>query len=112
VLVLCTAINGSGPLIEASLTWNDNVATVATATNHNVPIGASVNARISQSDSSFDGLQTMLATSPATLTYALMTNPNEAVPIGGVFDQPLDLTGNFVEGLLLFHAETQQFEYV
>lgn len=108
-LVLCTALVSSGPRLQATFTWTNGVATVSTMANHNVPVGAVANVRISQTDTLFDGGYRALATGPTTLTYALVTNPNEAEPVLGIASFPLNLTPGL--GWLVFYEDTQQFEY-
>ena len=111
--VLFTALVGSGPRLQAALSWSGppNLATATTTVPHNVPVGQLANIWVSQTDSPFDGGWQALSTSPTTLTYAL-DNPLEALPLNGVLSFPLNLVAGVVAGgWLLFHWDTQQLEY-
>lgn len=111
-LILATAVAGSGPQLQGLLSWSDQPGAMAVTTlPHEVPIGSLVNLRVSQTGTAFDGFWQALATTPTTLTYAL-SNPNEAVPVPGIVDFPLNMVASVVSGgFLAFHDETQQFEF-
>jgi hypothetical protein len=114
-LLLCRSIVSSGPVLAATLTWEDDgvngLATAATATVHNVPIGQLANIRVSQSGTGFDGSWQALSTGADMLTYAL-SNPDENQPVTGQlsFDVNLVATLN-LGGILLFHYDSSSFEF-
>ena len=110
-LILCRGISASGPVLEAGLGWANGVATATTTVPHNVPVGTLVDAVIAQTNSGFDGEVMALATDAITLTYPLLTDPNQAVPLTGTVGFPLNLLDGYGLGTLLFHEDTQQFEY-
>lgn len=113
-LILCTAIVGSGPKLQATLTWESTgftgVATVETATPHNIPVGQLANVYISQTDTGFDGAQQVLATGPTTVIYAL-ANPNVNEPVAGQMSFPVNLVQALGAGWLIYNYADQTFEY-
>jgi hypothetical protein len=118
VLVLSRALVSSGPRFGASVTWANGSAIVTTAANHNVPIGWAANMRVSQTGTSFDGNYQALSTGRQTLIYPLQIRPQAPLPQSGVvsFDVNLvdgvtDSKGNFLGSFLLYHCDTQQFEF-
>ena len=104
-------VTQSGPMFNATLTWADQVATAVLNGNHNVPLAGVINARVSQSNTAFDGSYQMLAVNPSTFTFALPANPDQSTPVAAKVDFPLDLLGGLGIGSLYFHADTQQFEF-
>jgi hypothetical protein len=109
--IIACEVNGGGPQLQASLMWSASIATVTTTLPHNVPVGAVAKLRVSNTGTAFDGNWQMLATGANTLTYAL-SNPNEAAPISGTVDQPLNLIGSVIPGgWLYYHEDTTQFEF-
>jgi hypothetical protein len=105
------AIAQSGPKFQAVVTWVNGLGTAALSGAHNVRVGELANARISQTDTDFDGLYQALAVDPQTMTFPLATNPNVSGPATGKLDFPLDLLAGYGIGALYFHADTQQFEF-
>jgi hypothetical protein len=127
-LILCTAIVPTGPSQGATVYWNAqrNVAVVTTAGPHNIPIGCLSRLRLSGTGTNLDGSFVMLATGSSTLNYAHPQSPPNPLPLGAptaqditvpptmyscVIDAPLNLVAGIVAGLLLFHDDTQQFEF-
>jgi hypothetical protein len=110
-LIIFRSLDSGGPTLLGSLTWASGIAIVTTTTNHNIPIAWPVRIRVSQSNSGFDGKYLALSTGLNSLTYPLMTNPNEAVPITGNVDFDLNLLGGLNIGSLWYHASTGQFEF-
>jgi len=106
------AIAETGPSFQAAFNWSVGVASVTTQEPHNVPIGELVRGRLSQSESAFDVLSILLlATNPFTLTFALSEDP-EVEPIQGVLSFDINLVEGVIPGgLLVYHADTQQFEF-
>lgn len=113
-LVLSRPVVSSGPLVSATLTWQDtgvgSVATAVTAAPHNVPVGALANVRISQTDTPYDGFWQVLATGPNSLTFAI-ANPNEPQPIAGQLSFDVNLVAALGGGWLIYRFDVQQFEY-
>ena len=110
-LIVCRALSESGPGLQASLTWASGIAVATCTMNHNVPINTVIIARVSQSNSGFDGTWYMLSVTPTALIWQLATNPNEPVPLSGTVSFDLNLVGGYDIGRLVFHSDTQQFEY-
>jgi hypothetical protein len=113
VLVLSVPVIGSGPQLGATLTWDDQaggVATVVTASAHNVPIGQLANIRISQTGTAFDGNWQALATGAMTLTYAL-ANPDENQPLSGQLSFDVNLVAALGAGWLIYRNSGTVFEY-
>lgn len=108
-LILCRALTSSGPSIPATLSWANGTATAVTAAPHNVPLGSVAAVVISQTETAFDGSVQVLSTDTQTLTYTLMSNP--AATIAGVVNFSLNLVAGYIDAWLLFHEETQQFEF-
>lgn len=110
-LILCRGLAASGPILSAVFTWGNGVATATTQAAHNVPVGSLASVNMSQTNSGFDGDVQSLATGPNTLTYALLTDPG-VEPTAGVVNFSLNLVAGYIPGgWLLFHLETQQFEF-
>lgn len=111
-LILCRSMTSSGGTLQALVNWAaPGVATITANQNHNVPIGTLVNIEISGTNTILDGEWQALATGPTTLTYAA-NNPNVLLPINASLEFPLNLIGSYIPGaFLLFHEDTQQFEY-
>jgi hypothetical protein len=109
--IIYRSLVSSGPRLQASLSWASGVATATTTANLNVPVGVPVNTRIAQSNSGFDGTYQALSTGAMTLTYPLMINPNQPVPIAGIVNFDVNLLGGLGIGSLWYHFDTQQFEY-
>lgn len=110
--VLYTALVETGPSFQAALTWSLGVATVTLQKPHNVPIGQQVRARISQTESGFDGFPIlMLAVNAETLTFQLPADP-EAQSAQGVLSMDINMVeGILADGLLVYHDGLQQFEF-
>jgi len=111
-LIYFRALTAGGPTLQAALTWNTSTlqAVATTVLPHNVPVGSVVGLRISKTGTAFDGNWQALATGPNTLTYTL-SNPNQSAAVSGTVSFPLNLVSAPNIGYLLFHYETQQFEY-
>lgn len=109
-LILARSLTPSGPTMQSTITWASGLATVLSASNHNVPVGTLANISVSGSGTIMDGDWQALATGPNTLTYAV-GNPNQVQPATVVLEFPWDLVQGYTQGFLLFHADTQQFEY-
>lgn len=110
--ILYCALAETGPSQQVTLTWALGVATVTTPAPHNVPIGQPALARISQTNSGFDGFPLqMLATTATALTFQLPDDP-QVEPIPGVlsFDNNL-IEGVIPGGLLVYHDDLNQVEY-
>lgn len=108
-LVLYAPLVSSGPAVQADLTWALNEATATFSTPHDIPVGRSAYIRVSQTGTAFDGQWTSVATSPVALSYALQPDPQEATPLSGQVAFEINLTPGL--GWLLFHYDTQMFEY-
>jgi len=88
------------------------VATVTATVPHNIPIGELANVNISQTGTVFDGNWQALSTGPTTMTYSLMTNPNNVQPLTGYLNMPLNLVAPQIPGAyLLFNLATLTFEF-
>lgn len=112
VLVVCEALVASGPIFQSLFTWAVGTVTATVTINHNVPVGWVAKAVISQTGTNFDGGYEVLSTSPTTLTYNVANNDStSAQPIGGVVNFNLNLVAGYNIGWLLFHDNTQQFEF-
>jgi hypothetical protein len=114
-LLCCTALVATGPTLSATLNWADTgvggIATVTTASAHNVPLGQVVNMTVSETGTAFDGEWQGLSTGTMTLTYAL-SNPNVSLQQTGKVDFPVNAIAPFgIDGAFLFRFDTQQFEY-
>lgn len=105
------AIAQSGPKFQGVFTWVEGVGAAALSGAHNVRVGELANARISQTNTEFDGLYRALAVDAQTMTFPLATNPNVSGPVTGKLDFPLDLLAGYGIGSLYFHASTAQFEF-
>jgi hypothetical protein len=105
------AIVQSGPVFRGTMSWALGEITASLLQPHNVPIGEVVNARITQTNTPMDGLYLARATDSMALALPLAANPNQATPIVGKVDFPLDLLAGYDIGRLYFHADTQQFEF-
>lgn len=110
--LLTRALTSSGLRLAASLTWNAGLATVVCSTVHYIPLAQLANVRISGTGSTFDGAVQVLSVGPLTLTYALATDPEEPAPVAGTVNFDLNLVETLGIGTLLFHYDTQQFEYL
>ena len=112
VLVLATAVVGSGPQLGSTLTWSatgGGIATAITASAHNVPVGQLANIRISETGTAFDGNWQALATGPLTMTYAL-ANPDENQPLSGQLSFDVNLVAPLGAGWLIYRNDGY-FEY-
>lgn len=114
-LVISRALTSTGPKLQATLTWEDTgiggLATIETATPHNVPLGQLANVYVSQTGTSFDGKWQALSVSETELTYAL-NNPDFVQPLPGSVSFPLNLveTAN-LGGFLLWDYSASTFEW-
>lgn len=110
--IVYQALAGSGPVLQAVLSWADQTATAVTSTSHNVPLGVPVNILVSETGLSYDGAWQGLATGPTTLTYTLTTSPNSAAPVQCNLEFPLNLVAGYLSNCyLFFYDATQSFEY-
>jgi hypothetical protein len=110
--IVYRALVASGPSFISSLSWAGGIATAVTSSPHNVPVGTSVAFNVSQTGTAFDGNWLGLSTGPTTLTYMLATNPQISTPVSGSVNFPLNLVAGYISGAwLVFHYETQQFEF-
>lgn len=109
-LILCRALAESGAGMQASFAYALPNAVATTVSAHNIPVGTTANLAVSGTSSGFDGSYTCLATSPTTLTYAI-PNPDIPTPITGTITYQVNLLAGYNIGTLLWHADTQQFEY-
>jgi hypothetical protein len=100
-------MTSSGPSLQATFAWSNNIATVVTALVHNVPIGSVANAIVTGTGA-FDGAWRVLSTGATTLSYPL---PTPATSSSGTVDFGLNLIGGYLPGYLVFHEDTQQFEF-
>jgi hypothetical protein len=110
-VILHRAIAQSGPKFQSVCTWNDGVGTAALSGSHNVRVGELANARISQTNTDFDGLYSALAIDPLTMTFPLAVDPQVTGPVTGRLDFPLDLLAGYGIGSLFFWPANQQFEF-
>lgn len=109
-LILCRAVSSSGARLFANLSWANGIATAALTQPHQVPVGAVAQITVSQTGLQYDGQFQALATDEQTLTYPLAVDPGEDGAEGQVsFD--LNLLDGYGIGTLLFHDDSQQFEY-
>jgi hypothetical protein len=109
-LVLCRSVDSSGPRFPASFTWTQGFAIAITDLPHNVPVGSVAAMRVSETETAYDGNWQVLSTSEITLSYSL-GNPEIASVETGTIMQPLNLVAQLGIGWLLFHYDTQQFEF-
>lgn len=108
-LVLARALSSSGAALVASLSWANSIATAVLPQPHLVPIGSVAAIDVSGTGVEFDGAFEALATNEVTLTYPLAVNPGEAAQ--GVASFDLNLLAGYNLGTLLFHEDSQQFEF-
>jgi hypothetical protein len=103
---------GTGPQLTASFTWDEQtgIALATTLGNHNMPLAGLANARVANTGSSFDGDFQVLSTGPTSLTYGLLTDPAVPLPASGQLNFDINLLAGLGIGLILFHADTMQFE--
>jgi hypothetical protein len=109
-LIICRSVDSSGPRFMASFSWAQGFAVATTALPHNVPVGSCANMRASETQSPYDGDWQVISTSALTLSYTL-PNPNLSTIETGTIMQPLNLVEQLGIGWLLFHYDTQQFEF-
>jgi hypothetical protein len=110
-LILYRSLVATGPQIQGSFSWADNLATVQCASGHGVPLCGLVNVYISQTDSAFDGFVQALSTGPTTLTYALTTDPQESEPVSGAVNFTINLLAGLNLGWMILDFPKQQFEF-
>lgn len=110
-LIVWRALSATGPSLIASLAWNNQVTTAILTVPHNVPIGGLANINVSETGSGFDGNWQALSTGPMMLTYSLMMNPNEATPLTGNVNFPLNLVAGYLNASLMFDYPTQTFKF-
>lgn len=108
-LVLARALSPSGPQFLGNLSWANGIVTAALTQPHLVPIGSVAQVTISQTSGEYDGQFQALATDEMTLTYPLAVNPGDVSEGQLSFD--LNLLDGYGIGTLLFHDDSQQFEY-
>lgn len=114
-LVLSRPLSSTGPKLQATLTWEDTgiggLATITTASAHNVPVGQLANVYVSQTGASFNGLWQVLSVSEIELTYAL-PNPNFVQPLPGSVSFPVNLVATLnVGGWLLYDYSANTLEW-
>ena len=109
-LILYRSLTASGPSLQAVFSWSEQVATVVTALNHNVPVGQIASARASQTGTGFDGFYNALSLGPTSMSYPLAVNPQTSPQ--GTLSFPLNLVAGVLDNCFLFYSDTtQQFEY-
>lgn len=109
--ILFRSLISSGPVLQAVLTWGAGIATATASIAHNIPIGVVANIRIADTNSGFDGSYSALSVSTTSLTYPLLTDPAQAGLVTGQINFDLNLVGGYNIGTLLWHDDTQTFEY-
>lgn len=111
VSLLYRALVGTGPSLPATFTWANGWATAACAAPHWVPIGNSVNMNVSNTGTEYDGNQAAVATSLTNLSYQI-GNPEQTNIINGNVNFTWNLVSGYIpNAYLIFHWDTQQFEY-
>lgn len=121
-LILARPMTGSPPKIQASLTWENWLATASLTSAHNVPIGAVVNIDVTDTALTYDGTWRAWAVDPMTLAFTLQTDPGQYGTTGNVAQDvnliantpsSYDRDGNpltFFSSSLIFRTGQQQFE--
>jgi len=111
-LIVYRELTSSGPQLQATFSWVNNVATATCLLPHNVPVGVPVNALVSETNSLFDGSFMALSLGPTQLTYALNTNPLTPAMTQGQIEFPLNLVEGYLTNCFLFFYEAaQQFAF-
>lgn len=116
--ILWRGLVSSGPRYTAALNWANGTAVATVQGLHSVPIGQCANIRVSQTGTSFDGEFTALSINLTSLSYALAPAPSASLPQSGTVGFDMNLLdgvtlsdGTPVGSFLLFHWDTQQFEW-
>jgi hypothetical protein len=109
--ILFRSLVSSGPVLQADFSWAGGIAMATALTPHNVPIGNVVNIRIALTNTGFDGSYQALSVSSTALTYSLLADPLQSGTVTGQINFDLNLVGGYNMGTLLYHDDTQQFEY-
>lgn len=110
-LIVCRALVSSGPRIQAVFSWARGIAAAATNTPHNVPVGTVVRLTVGLTGAAFDGSWQTLAVSSDELIYELPLNPLTTDLVNGTISFPLNLVAGFGIGRLLWHYDSQMFEF-
>lgn len=108
--VLYRALCGTGPTWQSAFTWSNGTALVTTQVVHNIPVGGVGMLTVTSTGTGFDGTYQALATGPLTLTYLLASQP-ATVAVTGNAALALNLVEGYNLGSLVFHDDTQQFEF-
>ncbi len=108
-VLLFRPMTSSGPSLQATFTWANGWAVATTALAHNLPIGNVANPIVAGTNSPYDGSWQVLATATAALAYPLAVEPTTSTT--GTVDFGINLVGGYFDGYLIYHADTQQFEY-
>lgn len=113
--VLFQAVTSSGPALVATFTWTAAGGGVVTATTqlpHNIPIGSVAQMAAYGTGKAFDGDWLMTSVGSNILTYALPANPQANIPLNGAVQSELNMVAGIeIGGSLLFHWDSQVFEY-
>lgn len=112
-VVVMRPLTGSGPVFQATFTWDDDTGIAVLNAPHNVPIGQLAKVWISQTGTEFDAGWLALSTGPQTLTIDELTPLDTSSTISGaVTVQPLNLVEGYIDdAYLIYHEETQNFEF-
>lgn len=110
-LLLCRAMCSSGPTLQASFGWVDGYAVATTTIPHSVPIGGVAKVVVSRTSTTFDGTVQALSTGANTLAYLMSIAPAVALPVSGAVNFALNLVEGLGLGFMLYHFDTQQFEF-
>jgi hypothetical protein len=110
-LILARALVSSGPTLQASFTWANGWAQAQCTNPHNVPVGRVVTINVSQTGGVFDGDFSALVNGNHRLTWQT-SNPNAPTVVNGNVNFSWNLILGYVAGAyLLYHFDTQQFEF-
>lgn len=110
-LIISTALVASqDPQQIASITWDQNVVTVVTASPHWMPIGSSARIYVSGNvPEAYNGLVLVNVLDAVTFTYELNEDPGLNTVLG-TYGSVVDLSAGLVPGsMLLFYASAMQF---
>lgn len=110
-LIISTAVVSSqDPQQITSISWDGNVVTIETAVPHWIPLGALAQVYLSANvPDDYNGMVTVTAAGPTTLTYELDTDPGQNTVLGN-FGSVVDLSAGLVPGsMLLYYASTGAF---
>lgn len=117
-IILYRGLVASGPRYPSSFTWANGTVVATTSVLHWVPVGQCANIRVTDTNTTMDGNFTVLATGPMSLAYSLAQPPTVPLPQSGTVNFDINLVAGLtladrtpVGGFLLYHFETQQFEF-